>query len=81
MNANNYLQDDVSDFSSRLEAMTSDEVFTAMHSLERHSEDDVGDHDETLARIALVEEEIERRFPGQKLAPYRDWKQDQPLLS
>ncbi|MBX5166888.1 MULTISPECIES: hypothetical protein [unclassified Rhizobium] len=81
MNANDFLQYDVSDFASRLEAMTSDEVFTAMNSLETHSEDDVGDRDETLARIALVEEEIERRFPGQKLAPYRDWKQDQPLLS
>ena len=79
MDANDYLQDDVSDFASRLEAMTSDEVFSAMNLLERHSED--GDQDEILARIALVEEEIERRFPGQKLAPYRYWREGQPLLS
>ncbi|MEF3129686.1 hypothetical protein [Rhizobium leguminosarum] len=52
-----------------------------MSLLEKHSEDQVSDRDETLSRITLVEEEIERRFPGQKLAPYRDWKQDQPLLS
>jgi hypothetical protein len=61
--------------------MTVDEVFDAMRLLEQHSEDDVSDRDETLSRIALVDEEIERRFPGQKLAPYRDWKLDQPLLS
>ncbi|QDG94746.1 hypothetical protein NIBR502774_19890 (plasmid) [Rhizobium sp. NIBRBAC000502774] len=81
MTAKDILQEDVSDFASRLEAMTSDEVFAAMSSLEKHCEDEVDDRDETLSRIALVEDEIERRFPGQKLAPYRDWKQDQSLLS
>ncbi len=35
--------------------------------------------DETLARIAIIEAEIERRFPGQLLAPYRDWKKSQLL--
>jgi len=80
MNVKEILREDISDFASRLEAMTIDEVFDAMSLLEKHSEEQVSDRDETLARIALVEEEIERRFPGQKLAPYRDWKQDQPLL-
>ncbi len=75
------MREDVPDFASQLEAMTVDEVFEAMSLLEQRSEDDVSDRDETLSRIALAEEEIERRFPGQKLAPYRDWKQDQPLLS
>ncbi|TCV67483.1 hypothetical protein [Neorhizobium sp. S3-V5DH] len=81
MNTEEILREDISDFASRLEVMTIDEIFDAMSLLEQHSEDDVSDRDETLSRIALVEEEIERRFPGQKLAPYRDWKQDQPLLS
>ncbi|MDI5929753.1 hypothetical protein QBK93_34660 [Rhizobium leguminosarum] len=81
MDAKEILREDISNFAFRLEAMTIDEVFEAMSLLEKHSEDQVSDRDETLSRITLVEEEIERRFPGQKLAPYRDWKQDQPLLS
>jgi hypothetical protein len=81
MSAKEIVRENIPDFASRLEAMTVDEVFDAMSLLEQHSEDDVSDRDETLSRIALVEEEIERRFPGQKLAPYRDWKQDRPLLS
>ncbi|CAN7622043.1 hypothetical protein [Neorhizobium sp. LjRoot104] len=80
MNPKEILHEDISDFASRLEAMTIDEVFNAMSLLEKQSKDDVSERDETLSRIALVEEEIERRFPGQKLAPYRDWKQDKPLL-
>jgi hypothetical protein len=80
MNTEEILREDIPDFASRLKAMTVDEVFDAMSMLEQHSEHIVSDRDETLSRIALVEEEIERRFPGQKLAPYRDWKQDQPLL-
>ena len=81
MVANDILNEDVSGFATRLEAMTSDEVFVAMSLLEKHSEDDVGDQEGTLSRISLVEEKIERRCPGQMLAPYRDWKKDQPLLS
>jgi hypothetical protein len=81
MVASDILDEDVSDFATRLEAMTSDEVFSTMSLLEKHSEDDVSDREETLARITLVEEEIERRFPGQMLTPYREWKKEQPLLS
>jgi hypothetical protein len=81
MDAKEILRDDISDFASGLEAMTIDEVFNAMGVLEKHSEDNVSERDETLYRIALVEQEIERRFPGQKLAPFRDWKQDRTLLS
>lgn len=74
MTATDILNESVSDFATRLEAMTSDEVFAAMSALENRSEDDAGDREETLSRITLVEEEIERRFPGQMLTPYRDWK-------
>ncbi|KAB1109350.1 hypothetical protein NOJ05_30705 [Neorhizobium galegae] len=80
MSAKEIVRENISDFASRLEAMTIDEVFDAMSLLEKYSEDDVSEREETLPRISLVEEEIERRFPGQKLAPYRDWKQAQPLL-
>ncbi len=66
--------EDVSDLASRLAAMTDDEVFAAMKSLETRSEDSTSDRDEILAWIALVEDEIERRFPGQLLAPYRQWR-------
>ena len=81
MTANDILNEGVSDFATRLEAMTSDEVFAAMSTLEKHSEDDASDREETLSRITLVEEEIERRFPGQMLVPYHDWKKEQPLMS
>jgi hypothetical protein len=80
MAANKSLDEDVSDFATRLEAMTRDEVFAAMSSLENHSEDEASDREETLSRITLVEDEIERRFPGQMLTPYRDWK-EQPFVS
>ncbi len=81
MVANDILNEDVADFATRLEAMTNDEVFSIMSSLEKHSEDDVRDQEEVLSRITLVEEEIERRFPGRMLTPYHDWKKEQPLLS
>ncbi|MBB6510607.1 chorismate mutase [Rhizobium soli] len=72
--ANDFLNEGVSDFATRLEVMTSYEVFAAMSLLEEHSEDNASDREEILSRITLVEEEIERRFPGQMLTPYRDWK-------
>ncbi len=81
MTAKDILKEDASNFATRLEAMTSDEVFSAMRLLEKHSEDDISDREVTLSRIALVEEEIERRFPGQMSAPYRNWKKEQPLSS
>jgi hypothetical protein len=68
------LTEDVADLASRLQAMTEDEVFTAMKALEQRSEDPSSERDEALARIALVEDELERRFPGQLLAPYRNWQ-------
>ena len=81
MTANDILNEGVSDFATRLEAMTSDEVFGAMSALDARSEDDASDREENLSRIALVEEEIERRFPGQKLTPYREWKKEQSSMS
>jgi hypothetical protein len=81
MTASDILNEGVSDFATRLEAMTNGEVFAAMSTLEKYSEDDTSDREETFSRITLVEEEIERRFPGQMLTPYRDWKKEQPLLS
>jgi len=61
-------------FEIALNAMTDDEVFAEMAKLERESEKPSNDRVEILARIALIEKVIEQRFPGQLLAPYRDWK-------
>lgn len=71
----------VQDFAISLEAMTDDEVFMTMAELERRSETAEGDEkDEVFARIALTEELIEQRYPGQSMTPYRNWKQSQPIL-
>jgi hypothetical protein len=71
----------IDEFATSLETMTEDEIFMTMMKLEKRSEKTEGDEqEEVLARIALTEEAIEQRFPGQALAPYRTWKQSQPLL-
>lgn len=65
----------IADFAGRLEAMTQDEVFSVMSDLEAVSECAEGsEREEVLSRIALTEEEIQKRFPGQLLAPYLEWK-------
>lgn len=68
-------KESIEDFVVRMEAMTDEEVFGTMSLLEAASEqaEDV-DCDDIVARIAVAETEIERRYPGQVLAPYRDWK-------
>ncbi|MBX5010348.1 hypothetical protein HJB52_30585 [Rhizobium lentis] len=81
MSTNPLISEPVKDLVSRLEAMTDDELFAIMNELEKASEAAEGEAaEEILARIALAESEIERRYPGRLLAPYRDWKQRQPLL-
>ncbi len=80
MNVVDLTQEPVGDLVSRLEQMTVDEVFAAMDILEKESEETNGTaRDEVLARIGLIQDEIERRFPGQRLAPYQDWKKSQLL--
>ncbi|UVD60324.1 hypothetical protein NE852_31685 (plasmid) [Rhizobium sp. Pop5] len=79
MSPNPFIREPVGDFASRLEAMNDDELFSTMSNLERASEA-AEDVEEILARIALTETEIERRYPGELLAPYRNWKQRQPML-
>lgn len=64
----------VAEFAARLTAMTEDEVFSVMSDLEAASESVDTERDEVLSRIGLIEEEIGKRFPGQLLAPYQDWK-------
>jgi hypothetical protein len=47
-----------------------------MELLEKASENrQQQDLDDVLARIALTESEIEKRYPGMFLLPYRYWKQ------
>ncbi|MGZ2488249.1 hypothetical protein ACVITL_006834 [Rhizobium pisi] len=81
MSANPLITEPVEELATRLEAMTDDELFLTMSELEKASNATQNDAaEEVLFRIALTEEEIERRYPGQVLAPYRDWRQRQPLL-
>ena len=68
---------DAASFADRISPMTDDELFMSMRDLERQSETlskDQHDISDVLARIALVEEEIEERYPGQALAPYKQWR-------
>ncbi|MBM3094972.1 hypothetical protein GFB56_29990 [Ensifer sp. T173] len=59
--------------------MTDDELFTRMGELEKESERQSVPDQAVLATIALVETEIERRFPGQLMAPYREWRRREIL--
>ncbi|KAA0693384.1 hypothetical protein DTW90_26570 [Neorhizobium sp. P12A] len=69
---------DAGDFADDLAAMTDDELFALMQTLEQESENvavEAGETSDVFARIALVETAIEDRFPGQLLAPYKEWQQ------
>ncbi|MGH6807415.1 MAG: hypothetical protein ACREEJ_11310 [Ensifer adhaerens] len=69
---------DSEDFSDRLAAMSNDELFAIMQKLEEESADipsEERDARDVFAKIVLVETAIEERFPGQLLAPYKDWRQ------
>jgi hypothetical protein len=74
MAKNDPLNASTTEFALGLEPMTNDEVFTVTAARESARGHDIHGRDEVLARIALGEEEIERRFPGQLLSPYRRWK-------
>jgi hypothetical protein len=67
------------EFASALDAMTDDELFELMADLEKQSEalNRPSPTDEVFAKIVLTENAIERRFPGQMLLPYKEWK-DRP---
>ncbi|MBW8790180.1 hypothetical protein HFO94_31185 [Rhizobium leguminosarum] len=67
------------EFALALEAMTDDELFELMADLEKRSEalNRASPTDEIFAKIVLTENAIERRFPGQMLLPYKEWK-DRP---
>jgi len=69
--------DNPASYAADLAAMTDDEIFRDMRELEKKAEagskSQKVDLEEILAQIALVEQEIEQRFPGQALAPYKLW--------
>ena len=70
------MQRDPAVFADVLSAMAEEEQYEAMRDLETKSEElsRAGqDTSDVLARIAQVETEIVTRFPGQKLAPYKNW--------
>lgn len=65
-------------FADQLSAMTDEELFALMQKLEDESENipsEDRESSEVFVRIAMVETAIEDRFPGQLLAPYKDWQQ------
>ncbi|WP_312889999.1 hypothetical protein [Rhizobium laguerreae] len=63
------------EFASALESMTDEELFELMADLEMRSEAlNRSSTDEVFAKILLTESAIERRFPGQLLQPYKEWK-------
>ncbi|MRH97992.1 hypothetical protein [Agrobacterium tumefaciens] len=69
---------DAVEFADRLAAMTDEEVFGLMERLEEASESirpEDRDDSDVFAQIAMVETAIEDRFPGQLMAPYKDWQQ------
>lgn len=69
---------DAAQFVDQLSAMTDEELFTLMRRLEDESENTPSedrDSSEVFVRIAMVETAIEDRFPGQLLAPYKEWQQ------
>ena len=69
-------------YAANLSVMTDDEIFSEMQALEQQSEVSAKDRgpelEAILGQIALVEQEIEQRFPGQALAPYKLWKREKP---
>jgi hypothetical protein len=70
------------DYDAMLSSMTDEEIFETMLSLEKESEKsaDGGALEADVAlRIELTEEEVRRRYPGQLLAPYLDWKKKRLL--
>ncbi|WP_348631134.1 hypothetical protein [Rhizobium leguminosarum] len=69
---------DASEFADHLTAMTDDELFRLMQDLEKESDDvaiEARETSDAFAKIVLVETAIEDRFPGQLLAPYKEWQQ------
>jgi len=69
--------DNPASYAADLAAMTDEEIFRDMRMLEKmteaRSKSQQVDLKEVLGQIALVEQEIEQRFPGQALAPYKLW--------
>ncbi|MBY3003990.1 hypothetical protein [Rhizobium leguminosarum] len=69
---------DPGEFADQLTAMADDELFRLMQDLEKESEDvaiEARETSDAFEKIALVETAIEDRFPGQLLAPYKEWRQ------
>lgn len=67
-----------SEFASSLAAMTDDEIFETMRTLEELSAGRPGAgksvEPEISHKLAITEDEIARRYPGQLLQPFLDWK-------
>ncbi|MBB4277923.1 hypothetical protein [Rhizobium mongolense] len=72
------------DFARSIEKWTDDEIFELLAKLESDSESASSSEElepDIQAKIVIVENEIEKRFPGQLLAPFKKWKRDRPAGS
>ncbi|APO77939.1 hypothetical protein AM571_PC00197 (plasmid) [Rhizobium etli 8C-3] len=72
-------ENSAADFAQSIEKWTDDEIFELLAKLEIDSESVSASGElepEIQAKINIVETEIEARFPGQLLAPFKKWKQD-----
>lgn len=67
---------DIDEFVEEIAKMGDEDVFELMTALEDASEADGRTDTDIVARIALVETEIESRFPGQLLAPFKQWQRE-----
>lgn len=69
------------EFASALNSMTEEELFLMMSDLEVLSEKrgEVPVNSDLFSKIVLTESEIERRFPGELLLPYKNWKKRAPI--
>jgi hypothetical protein len=72
------------EFASSLAAMTDDEVFETMRALEELSMERsmAGERPdgEISHKLAVAEDEIARRYPGQLLQPFLDWKRRRGMV-
>lgn len=75
------MAEDPARFEQRLGAMTDDELFSLMKQFEDESEKLARKDrtDELMGHIMLIEAEINRRYPGQALLPYKQWQRDNIL--
>jgi hypothetical protein len=73
---------DAEAFVKSLSEMTNDELFESMWTLDLDSAAAATselDSSDILERISYLETEIENRYPGQLMVPYKRWRDERKL--